>query len=40
LVGIFFHEPTPLYDKIGSQYKYDAKELENGDFRIVFEKLS
>ncbi len=36
LVGIFFHEPTPLYSKLGSRFTYDAQELESGDFRITF----
>ncbi len=36
LVGIFFHEPTPLYAKLGSRFSYDAQELESGDFRITF----
>lgn len=36
LVGIFFHEPAPLYNKIESMFDYDAKELESGDFRIEF----
>ncbi len=39
LVGIFFHEPTPLYAKIGSRFSYDAQELENGDFRITFKLI-
>jgi len=36
LIGKFFHEPTPLYAKISKFFDYDAKELENGDFEIVF----
>ena len=36
LVGFFFHEPAPLYDRIGSDYLHEATELENGDFKIVF----
>ncbi|MEA3227942.1 MAG: hypothetical protein U9P38_02595 [Campylobacterota bacterium] len=36
LVGIFFHEPTPLYERVGSNYTYEAIELENGDFKIIF----
>jgi len=36
LVGIFFHEPTPLYAKVGADVEYEAIELENGDFKIVF----
>jgi len=39
LVGIFFHEPTPLYEKISAYFEYKATELESGDFRIVFKKL-
>jgi len=39
LVGIFFHEPTPLYEKIASFCEYEATELESGDFKIVFKKL-
>jgi len=38
LVGIYFHEPLPLYEKLGSEYSYEPLELENGDFRIVFSK--
>jgi len=37
LVGRFFHEPTPLYAKISQFFDYDAKELENGNFEIVFQ---
>jgi len=36
VVGIFFHEPTPLYEKIDSKITYEAIELENGDFKIIF----
>jgi len=36
VVGLFFHEPTPLYNKISDLISYDAKELENGDFKITF----
>ena len=36
LIGYFFHEPAPLYDKISSYFTHDATELESGDFRIVF----
>lgn len=37
LVGIFFHEPTPLYDKVAGRFVYEATELENGDFKIIFQ---
>ena len=36
LVGIFFHEPAPLYDRIGQNFSHEATELENGDFKIIF----
>ncbi len=36
VIGKFFHEPSPLYDKISALFSYDAKELENGDFEITF----
>jgi len=38
LVGIFFHEPTPLYAKIEEFFEYNATELESGDFRIEFRR--
>lgn len=36
VIGTFFHEPSPLYNKISEAFSYDAKELENGDFEITF----
>ena len=36
VVGTFFHEPTPLYDRISKAFSFDAKGLENGDFKITF----
>jgi len=36
VVGTFFHEPSPLYNRISEFFSYDAKELENGDFEITF----
>ena len=39
LVGLFFHEPTPLYDRVGNGYTHEALELENGDFKITFKKV-
>ena len=38
LVGIFFHEPIPLYERLGSKIIHEATELESGDFRIVFKR--
>lgn len=36
LVGIFFHEPFPLYQKITNLFSYEPKELEEGDFMVTF----
>ena len=36
LVGIFFHEPFPLYDRVPLSISHEAKETQNGDFRITF----
>jgi hypothetical protein len=36
LVGIFFHEPFPLYDRVPLSIAHEAKELDDGDFRITF----
>lgn len=38
LLVTFFHEPTPLFDRIGDKISYEAIELDNGDFRVVFKK--
>lgn len=38
LVGLFFHEPTPLLDKIPSELTYESIEQGNGDYKIVFKK--
>ena len=40
LVGIFFHEPTPLYARIGNGFEHEAIALENGDFKIIFKLVS
>ncbi len=39
LVGIFFHEPTPLFAKTASHFAHESIELESGDFRITFKKI-
>ncbi len=39
LIGYFFHEPAPLYDKISEYFFHEATELESGDFKIVFQKI-
>lgn len=36
LIGIFFHEPFPLYERIPIKFTHEAIELENGDFKIIF----
>lgn len=36
LVGIFFHEPFPLYDRIPLTISHEAAQLESGNFRITF----
>jgi len=38
LVGIFFHEPSPLLDKVSATFSYESQEQENGDFKIIFKK--
>ncbi len=38
LVGIYFHEPFPLYQRISANFEYKSEELENGDFEVVFRK--
>ncbi len=40
LVGIFFHEPFPLYQKIPSFFVHESTELESGDFKVVFKRLA
>ena len=39
LVGVFFHEPTPLYNQVSSKVSYEATELDSGDFRVVFKLI-
>ena len=39
LVGLFFHEPFPLYQRIPFTISYESQELENGDFRVTFKLL-
>lgn len=40
LVGIFFHEPTPLYEKIDNAFNREVIELESGDFRVIFKLVT
>lgn len=39
LVGLFFHEPFPLYQRIPFTIAHEAVELENGDFQVTFKLL-
>lgn len=36
LIGHYFHEPFPLYDRIPLNISHEAEELESGDFRVTF----
>ena len=36
VVGIYFHEPFPLYERLPAAIKRESTELNNGDFRVVF----
>ncbi|WP_455755857.1 hypothetical protein [Sulfurimonas sp.] len=36
LIVTYFHEPTPLYDRISDKYSYKSVELDSGDVRVVF----
>lgn len=36
VVGSFFHEPFPLYQRIPLTIEHEAVELENGDVKVTF----
>jgi hypothetical protein len=38
LVGIFFHEPLPLYERIPLTIEHEALEQEDGSFKITFKQ--
>ena len=40
LIGLFFHEPFPLYERISSDFSYESQELESGDFKITFKRVN
>jgi len=40
LIGRFFHEPVPLYERVGNSFEHEAIELENGDFNIIFKLVA
>jgi uncharacterized protein (DUF2249 family) len=35
----FFHEPVPLYERLSQNFSYESRELENGDFEVIFKKI-
>lgn len=39
LVGLFFHEPFPLYARIPLTIEHEAVELANGDIEVRFRKI-
>jgi len=34
----FFHEPAPLYERVGEVFSHSSEELESGDFLVTFER--
>lgn len=36
LVVTYFHEPTPLFQRINSKFSYDSIELDSGDFQVTY----
>ena len=36
VVGIYFHEPFPMYERLPAAIKRESSELENGDIRVEF----
>ncbi len=34
----YFHEPMPLYERIATLFSYESKELENGNFLVIFRR--
>ena len=38
LKGIFFHEPMPLLQRVSPYFDYEATELQNGDYCLVFKR--
>ena len=34
----FFHEPAPLYERVGESFSHSSQELESGDFLVTFER--
>lgn len=38
LVVTYFHQPTPLFQRVELKFSYICKELENGDVEVTFQK--
>lgn len=38
LVGLFFHEPFPLYERIPFTILHEAVELDNGNIKVIFKR--
>lgn len=38
LIVTFFHEPTPLFERIKLKFSYISQELQNGDIKVIFQK--
>ena len=34
----YFHEPLPLFERLGDTFSYTSKELKNGDIVVSFKK--
>jgi len=35
---LFFHEPTPLYERISQHFSYVSQEMESGDVLVTFQR--
>lgn len=38
LVGLYFHEPFPLYERIPFTISHEAVELDNGNIKVIFKR--
>lgn len=38
LIVTYFHEPTPLFERIKLKFSYTSLELANGDIEVTFQK--
>ena len=38
LIVTFFHEPTPLYERVASKFSYESIELEDGNVQVTFKR--